>query len=176
MGSMGKHTPICCQSGADVATNRRTDKRINGQAEKHKILSATSVSRFVVSSFLSLSSFSSQRSAKKMRIGWYLISCQSGADVATNRRTDKRINGQAEKQKILSATSVSRFVVSSFSSFSSQRSAKKMRIGCTKAYYLFAFVFVSGSRCAPYHNKLLADSAKICKQTCVALNHVTTQC
>ena len=35
-----------------------------------------------------------------------------------------------------------------------QRSAKKMRIGCTRAYYLFAFSFVSGSRCLPYHNKL----------------------
>ena len=33
---------------------------------------------------------------------------------------------------------------------------KKMRIGCTKAYYLFAFVFVSGSRCLPYCAKLLA--------------------
>ena len=35
-----------------------------------------------------------------------------------------------------------------------QRSAKKMRMGCTMAYYLFAFYFVSGSRCLPYHNKL----------------------
>ena len=31
-----------------------------------------------------------------------------------------------------------------------QRSAKKMRIGCTLAYCLFAFIFVSGSRCLPY--------------------------
>ena len=38
-----------------------------------------------------------------------------------------------------------------------QRSAKKMRIGCTRAYYLFAFSFVSGSRCLPYHNKLNLD-------------------
>ena len=29
-----------------------------------------------------------------------------------------------------------------------------MRIGCTKAYYLFAFIFVSGSRCLPYRGKL----------------------
>ena len=35
-----------------------------------------------------------------------------------------------------------------------QCSAKKMRIGCTKAYYLFASVFVSSSRCLPYRGKL----------------------
>ena len=35
-----------------------------------------------------------------------------------------------------------------------QRSAKKMRIGYTKAYYLFAFIFVSSSRCLPYRGKL----------------------
>ena len=35
-----------------------------------------------------------------------------------------------------------------------QRSAKKMRMGCTLAYCPFAFIFVSGSRCAPYHKKL----------------------
>ena len=34
-----------------------------------------------------------------------------------------------------------------------QRSAKKMRMGCTLAYCPFAFIFVSGSRCAPYHKK-----------------------
>ena len=31
-----------------------------------------------------------------------------------------------------------------------------MRIGCTKAYYLFAFIFVSGSRCLPYSAKLFS--------------------
>ena len=35
-----------------------------------------------------------------------------------------------------------------------QRSAKKIRMGCTCVYYPFVFSFVSGSRCAPYHNKL----------------------
>ena len=35
-----------------------------------------------------------------------------------------------------------------------QRSAKKMRMGYTLAYCPFAFIFVSGSRCAPYHKKL----------------------
>ena len=34
-----------------------------------------------------------------------------------------------------------------------QRSAKKMRMGCTFTYCPFAFIFVSGSRCAPYHKK-----------------------
>ena len=35
-----------------------------------------------------------------------------------------------------------------------QRSAKKMRIGCSKTYYLSAFIIVSGSRCLPYRVKL----------------------
>ena len=34
-----------------------------------------------------------------------------------------------------------------------QRSAKKMRMGCTTAYCPFAFIFVSGSRCLPYRVK-----------------------
>ena len=34
-----------------------------------------------------------------------------------------------------------------------QRSAKKMRMGCTLAYCPFAFIFDSGNRCAPYHKK-----------------------
>ena len=35
-----------------------------------------------------------------------------------------------------------------------QRSAKKMRMGCTLTYCPFAFIFVSGSRCLPYLEKL----------------------
>ena len=41
-----------------------------------------------------------------------------------------------------------------------QRSAKKMRMGCTLAYCPFAFIFDSGSRCAPYHKKFKKLSVK----------------
>ena len=40
-----------------------------------------------------------------------------------------------------------------------QRSAKKMWMGCTKAYCPFTFSFVSGSRCLPYRGKLQTTSA-----------------
>ena len=44
-----------------------------------------------------------------------------------------------------------------------------MRIGCTKTYYLFAFVFVSGSRCLPYSAKLLA--CLLCFDTLSRMGH-----
>ena len=83
------------------------------------------------------------------------ISCQSGANLATIKRKSGWDILQCISHSLFglrwrsSATITINNPNSNFLSEGSQmqRSAKKMRIGCTKAYYLFAFSFVSGSRC-----------------------------